>query len=226
MNVKVNDTLYEDVQWSGSMLTIQGDMSIADAEAAMSPGDTVSVISVFEGDEETQRYYNKGISSMRVTKYEGQPRQIEIEFITSKIEKNVEDALQEDIDSGADAILALSAMFSEFESAKERWNSMADVIDAHAKIIQKNVDTLDSIMSLDGPLVMLEDRINDLCRRIGIQDETPSEDTEHSMVVPTSADAGQVDQSIYEGMRSIDDPEPEENADEPIAAEGTVEEAQ
>ena len=216
MNVKINNVLYEDVQWNGYTLTLPGTMTLEEADAAFQPGSEADVISIYEGSEETQRYYNRGVTAMRVTQYEGQPRQIEVDFTTTQINKPAEEALQEGMDDQAGAIMDLAEMFAELENYKVRWNSMADVIDAHARILQQYVDTMDQLMSTNGPLVLLEDRVNELAARLpksGLEDVL--DELEH-VHVPTSEDAGTLGTHDEEGNPI--DPEA------PIEADGSVSE--
>lgn len=216
MNVKINNVLYEDVQWNGYTLTLPGTMTLEEADVAFQPGDETDVISVYEGNEEIQRYYNRGVVAMRVTQYEGQPRQIEVDFTTTQINKPAEEVLQEGMDDQAGAIMDLAEMMSDFETYKTRWNSMADVIDAHAGILQQYVNTMDQLMSTNGPLVLLEDRVNELAARLpksGLEDVLDALEHIH---VPTSEDAGTLGTHDEEGNPI--DPEA------PIEADGSVSE--
>lgn len=216
MNVKINDTMYEDVQWNGSTLTLPATMTLAEAEEAFDPDSEDNVISVYENGEETQRYYNRGIQAIRMTQWGDDPRRIEVDFNASQLSRPVEEAIQADSEATAEAVIELAQIYADMENYKSRWNSMADVIDAHARILQNCVNELDEILSPSGPLVLLEERLNDLASRL------PQSEMEESMAemeheyVPTSADAGTLGTHDEDG-NPIDN-------ETPIEAEGTVEE--
>ena len=222
MNVKINDTLYENVEWTGNTLIIKDqNMTLSEAEEAFSVGDDVSLIQVYDGDYETQRYYNRGITSMRINQWEGSPRQIEIEFSVSTINRSVEDDLQESIDDDASAIMELGLILSELEEEKKRWNSMAGVIDNHANLLNNILRQLNEITGERGTIILLNEelqRIKTGIQRLAGYDPQADAPEEDPFFVPGSAEA----EELTAAMEAAAAAEAENN-EEPVEGEGEVE---
>lgn len=182
MNVKINGNLYENVEWDNGILTIYDDnLTIAQAEEEFIPGEDTDEIEFIQDGETTSKVYNRGINYIALGR---DPRRIEVSFITSEISKTAEERIQEALNNHADIMDTLTQQYNDLLENKDRWNSMASVIDAHAQYLQDVYDQMNELLAANGPLVLLEERLNH------IESLLPHEETPTPVVaIPTSADA-------------------------------------
>lgn len=127
MKVKINNYLYEDVQWDNGILTMETDMTLAQIEAAFTPGMDSTII-VYDGDEEIAKYFNKGLSSIKVNGTV--PRTVTVEFDLSRIEEDAAEELASLIEESNDAILELGELIAEFEESKSQYDGYQEDIEA------------------------------------------------------------------------------------------------
>ena len=127
MNIKINDHLYENVQWDNGTLSMETDMTLSQIETAFTPGMDTTII-VYDSDEEIAKYFNKGLSSIKVNGTE--PRVVTVEFDLSRIEEDAADELASLIEESNDAILELGELIAEFEESKSQYDGYQEDIEA------------------------------------------------------------------------------------------------
>ena len=113
MKVSINGTTYENASWSENTLSMETNMSLAEIEAAFIPGLNVDII-VTEGEEEIARYYNKGLTSIKV---EGNdPRRVDAVFDVTQINENAETEIRESLEDSDGAIMDLAEIVSDLSN--------------------------------------------------------------------------------------------------------------
>lgn len=142
MKVKINEILYDDVQWNENGFNMETAMSLGEIEQAFTPGVNTD-IEVYDGNVEIARYYNKGINSIRVSS--GNPRIVNIQFNLTQIQNNAEAEINERIDDSDGAIMDLAEMVSEMQETMETieaFNERAAEIEYQIRGIHRSIQSI------------------------------------------------------------------------------------
>ena len=107
MNIKINNVLYENIQWTGNAVIMKTNMTLTEIESAFSPGINSEII-IYDNNTEIARYYNIGISSLVVTGNE--IRTVEVVFDLTQIEASHEEEIWKSIATNEDAIAELAGL--------------------------------------------------------------------------------------------------------------------
>lgn len=132
MNVKINNTLYEDVQWFGNVLTMETEMSLAEAEAAFAPGTNANIV-VYDGETEIAKYINKGIESLSVS---AEPRTLTVVFTVTQFTDDAKEEIQESLDTSDGAIAELAELVAEMSEKQETYDGYGEHIDTLVNTVQ------------------------------------------------------------------------------------------
>ena len=131
MNVKINNVLYEGVQWVYDTMTFETEMTLAEIEQAFTPGANADII-VSEGNEDIARYYNKGLESITVSWTE--PRIVAVKFNVTQISENAETEIHGEIEDSDGAIVELAEIVGnmsemDIEGMKDDIHSLRETVD-------------------------------------------------------------------------------------------------
>lgn len=194
MNIRINDVLYENINWNDNVLLMVTDMSLNEIEEAFSPQEDVT-FSIYEDDTEVARYYNKGISRMTVTGTN--PRTVAVEFNLTQLDEAAEDRLQSNLDDSDNAIEELAAVIAElsdldFAQAQRDISQAVATVNAWTDrittieqfIVQLNI--LETLTDLRQRLEIVEGQIDDL--RFGSSTQVPTEVVDNNEEEVTSVE--------------------------------------
>lgn len=156
MKVKINNTMYENVQWTGASMIMETEMSLSEIESAFTPGASSDLI-VYDGDQEVARFYNKGLESIIVRG--SNPRTVEVAFDITQITPNAETEIRENIEDSDGAIEELAAMVAELSDLG---------MDEMAAELQSHQETINTWFSHTNDIVTF---INDMRKEGGILDQ-------------------------------------------------------
>lgn len=170
MNVSINGILYEDVSWSGSSMTFETNMTLAEIEAAFAPQAGVQLI-VYEGEDEVSRYYNKALDSMSVTG--STPRTVTVNFNLTQISGEAEEEIKNSIDVSDGAIADLAEILAELDSLDlaglaDGTRTMQETIDTWFSHTTDIVNFITDLRKEGGILDTIDIRLTALEHEIGI----------------------------------------------------------
>lgn len=156
MNVLINNTMYENVEWRNGSLIMETDMTLSELEQAFTPGASADII-VYEGEEEIAKYFNKGLESMTITG--SNPRTVVVLFNVTQIDENAETEIRESIEVSDGAIMELAELVSKLSELD---------LDSMAATLQSHQETLDTWFSQSSQIIEF---INNLRAPGGILDQ-------------------------------------------------------
>ena len=130
MNIKINNTTYEDVQWNENGFSMETALTLAEIESAFTPDAEANII-VSDGDQEIARYYNKGIESITVSGSD--PRTVTVQFNLTQIAVNAETEIREGLEDSDGAIMELAEIVGSLSELN--LEGMADELQSHQETI-------------------------------------------------------------------------------------------
>lgn len=169
MNVIINGVLFQG-EWSEGSFKFVTDMTLAQIEAAFTPGENVNII-VSEGEQEIARYYNKGLESIKVEGVD--PRTVTVVFSITQISGNAETEIRGELEDSDGAIVELAeivAGLSEIDA-----EGIAAELQSHQETINTWFSNASDIQQFiadlrkeGGILDMFDARITALEHEVGI----------------------------------------------------------
>ena len=170
MNVTINGVTYNDAEWSTDSMIFETEMTLAEIEAAFTPGENSTIV-VTDGDMEVARYYNKALNAVTVTGAE--PRKVTIQFDITQITPNAETEIRSDIEDSDGAIVELAEIVADLSSLD--LDNMAAELQSHQETINtwfSNASELgqfiNDLRKSGGILDMFDARITALEHEVGI----------------------------------------------------------
>lgn len=123
MKAKVNNILYENVEWTDGILSFATDLSLDEIEHRFSiPGDII----IYENDEQIAKYYNKGVGGLAFSTVDG-ARYVTVQFNVALLTPDTESDIRESMESSDSAIVELAELLS---GISEQITSILDRLDA------------------------------------------------------------------------------------------------
>ena len=170
MNVTVNGTTYQNVEWTGSAMVLQTEMTLSEIEAAFVPGANTNII-VAEGNQEVARYYNKGIDSIMLAGEE--PRMVTVAFNLTQIDAGAEADIRTSIEDSDGAIEELAAIISDLSEID--YSGIIETLQSHQETLDTWFTSADNVYSFlnalraeNGILDQFNMRISALEHEVGI----------------------------------------------------------
>ena len=170
MNVSINGTTYQNVEWTGAAMTMETDMTFAEIESAFVPGVDTN-ITVYDGSQEIARYYNKGIESILVSGLE--PRIVTVAFNLTQIDAGAEAEIRTSIEDSDGAIEELAEIISDLSEID--YVGIIESIQSHQEKLDTWLNSPDNIYSFinalrteNGILDQINARLTALEHEVGI----------------------------------------------------------
>jgi hypothetical protein len=170
MKAIVNNVPYENIQWDNGVMSFETDMTFSEIESAFIPGEEAT-ITIYDGEQEIAKYFNKGISSITVSGND--PRTVSVNFDITQISANAETEIRATIEDTDGAIEELAAFVSDFseidiEALFEQLQSHQETISTWFSTASDLVDFMNRLREDNGILDQFDIRIKALEHEVGI----------------------------------------------------------
>lgn len=163
---------YKNVFYEGSWddekdFTFQTDMPIQEIEETFIPGIEPTTITLYDGDQMIVRYYNKGLTSVKITSHS--PRIITLSFDLTKISPNAEIRLENEIALIQNNIETLTFWMEQLKQAN--MFELRQTVNSHQEIIDNWTTTIRDLNEFNTNLIKPDGVLNNLINYTQITDE-------------------------------------------------------